>query len=200
MMVVALLAAVGGCMLRHTLIALGTLLLTACAHVNAAGSAHAQEAAASVPAPGSSRPQEMLSRLVGRWVLTGTIAGQSTVHDVEADWALQGNYVRLSEISRERGDNGQPIYEATVFIGWAEGAHRYVCIWLDNTEVASGGVTCSAADAQDAIPLEFRDAQGTLILTNTFLYDADSGAWEWRIDNVRGNAVTPFARVSLRRR
>jgi hypothetical protein len=142
----------------------------------------------------------MLSRLVGRWVLTGTIAGQSAVHDVEADWVLQGNYVRLSEISRERGENGQPAYEATVFIGWAEGANHYVCIWLDNTEVATGGVICSAADTQDSIPLEFRDAQGALILTNTFFYHADSDTWEWRIDNVRGDSVRPFARVSLQRR
>jgi hypothetical protein len=142
----------------------------------------------------------MLGRLVGRWVLTGTIAGRSTVHDVEADWVLQRNYVRLSEISRERRDNGQPIYEATIFVGWAEGPRHYVCFWLDNTEVASGDVTCSAANAQDAIALEFRDAQGALIFTNTFLYHPDGDTWEWRMDNIRENVAAPFGRVSLRRR
>src|SRR5687768_17229584 len=102
-----LVAVDGGCMLRTMLITLGTVLLTACAQTNATGSSQPLETAASVPTP-VSRPQEMLNRLVGRWLLTGTIAGQSTVHDVEADWALQRNYVRIGEVSQERGDNGQP--------------------------------------------------------------------------------------------
>jgi hypothetical protein len=111
---------------------------------------------------------------------------------------LQGNYVRISEVSRQRGDDGQPIYEATVFVGWLR--DHYVCIWLDNTEVASGEVTCSAADAQDSIPFEFRDAQGSLVFTNTFAYHRADDTWEWRMDNIRNGAATPFARVTLRRR
>jgi len=187
-------------MLRRMLISLGTALLAACAHADTGGSLRPLETVEGVPTQAASQPQEMLSRLVGRWVLTGVIAGQSTVHDVEASWVLQRNYVRLTEISRGRSRNGQPTYEATVFIGWVEGAHRYVCIWLDNTEVASGDVTCSAAAARDAIPFEFRDAQGALIIANTFLYHAENDTWEWRMDNIRGSTVEPFGRVTLQRR
>jgi hypothetical protein len=53
---------------------------------------------------------------------------------------------------------------------------------------------------QDAIALEFRDAQGALIFTNTFLYHPASDTSEWRMDSIRGNVATPFGRVSLRRR
>jgi hypothetical protein len=172
------------------LIALGLVVLAACAHTTGS----APQTASTVSAP-SSRPHALLDRLVGRWVLTGTIAGQSTTHDVEASWVLQGNYVRL----RETGDNGLPLYEATVFIGWLESANHYVCFWFDNTGVASGDVTCSAPDAQDVIAFEFRDAQGALTFTNTFLYHPDSDTWEWRLDNIRDNSAAPFARVSLRK-
>jgi hypothetical protein len=119
------------------------------------------------------------------------------VHDVEAAWVLQGNYVRITEVSRERDDNGRPAYEAIVFVGWLD--DHYVCTWLDNTEVASGEVACAAAPTADAIPFEFRDAQGALIFTNTFAYNRAEDTWEWRLDNIRDGAADPFARVTLRR-
>jgi hypothetical protein len=149
-------------------------------------------------AAAGARPKDMLSKLVGRWVLTGVIAGERTVHDVEATWALQQTYVRLEEVSREKGANGAPAYEATIFIGWAK--DHYFCIWLDNTEVASGDVTCSAADTPDAIPLEFRDGKGALIFDNTFTYRSADDSWEWRMVNVRDGAKETFGIVTLRRR
>lgn len=193
-----------GSMPRRMLMALGALFfLAACAPTNSGDlgrSTNATGAPIGVSSLQSARSQAMLGRLIGHWVLTGEIAGRRTVHDVEAVWVLQRNYVRISEVSRERGADGLPRYEATIFIGWLEAPRHYVCIWLDNTEVASGEVTCSAAEAQDSIPLQFRDAQGSLTFANTFLYHADSDTWDWRMDNIRGNAVEPFGRVSLARR
>lgn len=185
-------------MLRRPLMGLGALLLTACAQTHAKDSPPSLDSATNVPNQGSSLSQEMLSRLVGRWVLTGVIAGQSTVHDVQAAWVLQRNYVRISEISREKSDNGQPVYEAEVFVGWLK--DHYVCIWLDNTEVASGEVTCSAANVPDSIPLEFRDAKGALVFTNTFVYNRAHDTWEWRMANIRDGDAHPFGAVTLSRR
>jgi hypothetical protein len=190
------LALAGADMFRPMMMALALALSAACAHSGPIGATAA--AASVVSDQASARHQAMLDRLVGRWVLTGVIAGQSTVHDVEAAWVLQRNYVRITEVSRERTENGLPAYEATIFIGWLE--DHYVCFWFDNTEVASGDVTCSAAEAPDSIPLQFRDGQGALIFTNTFSYDRTDDAWEWRMDNVRNGVANQFALVSLRRR
>ncbi|MBS0384132.1 MAG: hypothetical protein JSS00_02135 [Proteobacteria bacterium] len=141
-----------------------------------------------------------MSKLVGHWVLSGTIAHQSVVHDVDAQWVLQGNYVRLDEISREASANGRRQYEATIYIGWLESGHHYVCLWLDNTEVASGEVTCVAASAQDAMAFEFRDAHGVLQIATTLTYRRANDTWEWRIDNVSDGRATPFAALSMHRR
>lgn len=184
-------------MLRRILMTLSVSALTACAH---APPIDAPQSAAVGPEQVSDRSQELLSRLVGRWVLSGDIAGESTVHDVDATWALQRNYVRIEEISRERGDDGLAAYEATIFIGWLESADHYVCLWLDNTEVASGEVTCVAMPSEDALPLEFRDAQGALIFTNTFTYNRAADSWEWRMDNIRDGQPATFGLVTLRRR
>jgi hypothetical protein len=189
-----------GHMFRRVLTILGAILLAGAAHADAIDASDGTKGAASASAQASPTSQEMLSRLVGRWVLTGTIAGEKTVHDVEATWVLQRNYVRINETSREKDGAGQPKYEATIFVGWLEKANRYVCIWLDNTEVASGEVSCYASQMADSIPLEFRDANGTLIFTNTFVYHRAEDAWEWKMANVRDGQTDVFGMVWLRRR
>lgn len=178
-------------MVRSILIA-SALAVSGCVQTQSASTV---ETAASLPA---SSP-ELLNRLVGSWVLTGEIAGENATHDVEATAALQGNYVRIEEVSRERGANGLPAYEATIFVGWLN--DHYVCFWFDNTEVATPGVTCDASPAGDAIPFQFRDAQGALMFTNTFSYDRSADTWTWRLVNVGGDgAEATFGDVTLRRR
>ncbi len=60
----------------------------------------------------------LLDKMVGKWVLRGTIAGSTTTHDVDVAWVLGHQYIRLHEISREKTVQQQPAYEAIVFIGW----------------------------------------------------------------------------------
>src|SRR5438045_8952039 len=72
-------------------------------------------------------------RLVGKWVLQGTIGGKETTHDVDADWVLNDGYVRLHEVSREKDSNGLPAYEAIMFISWDETSREYSFLILDST-------------------------------------------------------------------
>jgi len=44
-------------------------------------------------------PDSLLDRLVGRWVLRGTIARQQTTHDVTFEWMLGRRYVQMHEVS-----------------------------------------------------------------------------------------------------
>ena len=53
--------------------------------------------------PAQSLPVDSLfDHLIGHWVLRGTIARQSTTHDVTFDWLLGRNYVQMHEVSRAR--------------------------------------------------------------------------------------------------
>lgn len=184
-------------MFRATFVALMAIVISACAN-QGSPLARPLETTSNVPVV-SSPASPLLERMIGRWILTGEIAGQATVHDVEARWVLQGKYVRITEVSRERGEDGLPAYEATIFVGWLDSAERYVCLWLDNTEVASGEVTCLAPVAADTIPFEFRDRAGDLIFSNTFSYDRAEDAWQWRMVNTSGGRENVFGVVTLRR-
>ena len=165
---------------RATVIALITLLGSASAHAQA------------------TQPDLLLDRLVGTWVLRGTIAGQQVVHDVTCKWVLGAEYVEIREVSREKAPNGTPEYEAIVYVGSDPKTHRYSILWLDNTAFgafADAG-TGHAMAAGDSIPFVFGGPDTDRIL-NTFVFRRSTDTWEWHIDNEVGNDRRVFARVTL---
>jgi hypothetical protein len=145
-------------------------------------------------------PDPLLDRMTGHWVLQGMIAGRETTHDVEVEWVLGHEYLRLHEISREKNAQGRASYEAIVFIEWDETAGEYRCQWLDST---GGGGLSGQAIAHgkrdgDQIPFLFKSKDGDF--HTTFAYDKSNDTWRWIMDNEDGGKLVPFARVKLTRK
>lgn len=140
----------------------------------------------------------LLDHLAGYWVLTGTIAGQQTTHDIDAAWILQDTYLQFHEVSREKDAAGKPRYEAEVLLGYDAQKKRYVCFWYDITGVAGpdgGGV---AMRNGDTLPFVFQTSDGPF--HTTFAYDSKRDRWTWAMDMEAGGKLTPFARNVLARR
>jgi len=141
-----------------------------------------------------------LDNLEGRWVMTGTIAGQEIVHDLEADWVLGGQYLYFHEIARGRDESGNPAYESRVYFGWDEADERLVCLWLDVT--GGGGLVPDGFGygKPDGDRIPFTRGEGTDVqIHNTFTYQRKMDSWAWRIDNVRNGEASNFAQVVLHR-
>ena len=159
-------------------------------------------ASAATPLAGQSlAPDSLFDRLIGHWVLTGTIARRQTTHDVAFQWMLGREYVQMHEVSRERDADGSPAYEAVVLFGRDPGSGQYACLWMDNTGAAAfdpAGIGRGAV-AGDSIPFLFRYTAATSFHT-TFVYDRASDTWQWHMDNDSAGIRRPFARVSLARR
>jgi hypothetical protein len=143
----------------------------------------------------------LLDRLTGSWILRGTIAGHETTHDIDSEWVLNHEYLRLHETSREKNAQGQPAYEAIVFIEWDESSNQYRCLWLDST--GGGGLSAPIAQGKrgdDEIAFMFRDKEKDSDVHTTFAYSKVTDSWKWLIDNEDGGKLTPFARVKLTRK
>jgi hypothetical protein len=168
------------------------LFALAAAMLMAALTASAQEPA---------RPGPSLDRLAGTWVLTGTIEGKPTTHDVDAEWVLHRGYLRLHEVSRERDAKGGPAYEAIVFIGWDQGTGEYSCLWLDTTSGAglSNDGIARGRPAGDRIPFLFKTSGGD-VFHNTFVYSSANDTWQWIMDGEANGKLQPFARLTLARK
>ena len=146
-------------------------------------------------------PDSLFPRLVGQWVLRGTIARQPTVHDVTFEWLLGREYVQMHEVSRERAPNGTPAYEAVVLFGRDPKTGAYACLWMDNTAAAAFPPegTGRGSVAGDSLPFLFHYTASTRFHT-TFVYDRVKDSWQWHMDNDSAGVRRPFARVTLTRR
>jgi hypothetical protein len=149
----------------------------------------------------TARKDPLLDRLAGSWILRGTIAGHESTHDVEAEWVLGHEYLRLHEISRERNAQGQPAYEAIIYIEWVEALQEYKCLWLDST--GGGGLAAPMGTGErlnDSIGFVWRDKEKDSGVNTTFGYRKGTNSWSWVIDNIEGDKVTVFAHGKLTRK
>ena len=150
----------------------------------------------------TSTPEDLLNKMTGHWVMTGTIGKQSTTHDVDVDWVLKREYIRIHEVSREKDSNGDNAYEAWIYLVWDAKNNEYAIMWLDNTvatNFAAEGIGHAKPDG-DRIPFIFKDADGSGIHT-TFAYDRAKDTWSWTIDNVdKSGKPSPFAKLTLTRK
>ena len=142
----------------------------------------------------------LFDRLIGHWVLRGTMARQFTTHDVTFAWMLGREYVQMHEISRDQTPQGGPAYEAIVLFGRDPRSGEYACLWLDNTGSNAfdpAGIGRGRV-AGDSIPFLFQYTP-TNRFHNTFVYDRAHDSWQWHLDNDSSGVRKPFARVTLTR-
>ena len=158
-------------------------------------------ASLSAAAQTSAPNDPLLDHLSGNWVLQGTIAGRVTTHDIDSEWVLNHEYLRLHEISRQKNAQGQSAYEAIIFIEWDASSSQYKCLWLDST--GGGGLSAPIAlgkRGNDEITFLFRDKDKDSGVDTTFAYSKTADTWNWLIDNEEAGKRTPFARVKLTRK
>ncbi|WP_174279639.1 hypothetical protein [Sphingomonas bacterium] len=140
----------------------------------------------------------LLDRLEGAWVITGTIAGERTIHDLTAEWVNQHQYLRLHEVSREREQDGRPKYEATVYIGWNQPTAKYGIVWLDDFGGLSTQSIGLAPKEGDQLPFVFTNPDGSFTRT-TMTYSPATKGWAWTIDEDRAGKLSRFAALTLAR-
>lgn len=139
----------------------------------------------------------LLDHLAGKWVMQGSVGKQAVTHELDAQWVIQHRYLRFYEVSGDKNADGEPQYEATVFIGWNAKTNRYACVWLD----VYGGLTTEsvgvATAKENELTFVFKDEHGEITFTNTFIYNPKTNTWENRLDNIVKGEAKPFARFQL---
>ena len=149
----------------------------------------------------TSAAEALLDKMTGPWVMTGTIGKKLTTHDVDVDWVLKREYIRIHEVSRDKDASGGIGYEAWIYLVWDAKTREYAVMWLDNT-AATNFVAEGIGHAKpngDRIPFIFKDAESGI--HTTFAYDRAKDTWSWTIDNLdKSGKSSPFARLTLTRK
>jgi hypothetical protein len=139
----------------------------------------------------------LLDKMLGNWVLTGTITGKPVTHDVAIRWVLNHQFVEIHEVSQEKTSNGSPQYEAWVFLGWDSPKNRYVVHWID---VFGGGFSSRgyAPKEESSIPIVFESDDGKF--HTTFSLNRNTNIWFWAMDNEQNGKLREFARLKMVRK
>jgi len=153
---------------------------------------------------GPSRPfkDALLDKMVGRWEVTGVVAGQQIHHSCDTEWVLNHQFLRIHFLAVEpgslAGSKHEANYEAMVFVGYDNMSERYVAHWLD----IFGGRFSEALgygrkEGDNAVKFIF-EYDGPL--HNTMSWDPKSRRWRMviRQKNQRGE-WTLFADESFER-
>src|SRR5262245_57799353 len=77
----------------------------------------------------ASAPAALLEKMTGHWVMTGTISKKPVTHDVDIDWVLKRQYIRIHEVSRDKDARGGTGYEAWIYIVWDTKNNEYAVMW-----------------------------------------------------------------------
>src|SRR3979409_146858 len=84
-----------------------------------------------------SAPEALLDKMTGHWVMTGTISKKPATHDVDVDWVLKREYIRIHEVSRDKDASGGIGYEAWIYIVWDAKKGEDAVIWLRKTSATN---------------------------------------------------------------
>ncbi len=137
----------------------------------------------------------LLERLVGRWIMTGSVRGKPAQYTLDAARVLQGRFVELhmEDVTRP------PTYEARVFIGVDSAGGRYIAHWLDRFGAAYSIPHATGEARGDTVLLTFPYADGAF--RDTFVYDRHQDRWYFRLeaaDSTKGWRL--FAEYQVRHR
>jgi hypothetical protein len=95
---------------------------------------------------------------------------------VEAAREIQHHYLRIREVSRQKNAQGQPQYEATIYVARNESTHQYACGWMDVYGGLAPGSIGLAEPGQNELPFLFREVNGIVSFSNVVTYDPKADA------------------------
>ena len=153
--------------------------ITAAAALLAAMPAFAQQATFDDP---------LVDHLAGKWVLTGQMGNGQVTHDITAEWVLAHQYL----------EDGSPVYQAKIFIGWDAGKKIYDCVWLDDFGSISTQSLGYASPQGNSIAFVFHNRDDAGSFHTTFTWHYQNNTWSMDMDNVTTDGkIAPFARTTL---
>ncbi len=127
---------------------------------------------------------DLLDHLVGKWSLTGEVAGRKASHRVEAEWVLNHQFLRIHEKDMAQPQpSGEAPYEAIVFVGRDNTSERYVAHWMDVFGGRWSETLGYGTRVGNAIEFVFEYPDGPF--RTTFRWQPDKSGWEW---NMRSRA------------
>jgi len=138
----------------------------------------------------------LADHLSGTWKVEGQIVGREAHHEIDAEWVLNRQFLRIHENSAATAPASEKRYEAIWFLGYDTLSERYVLHLLDifggrYSETLGYGVRNG-----NEIRFVFEYPDGPF--HTTFRWSPEATAWQWLLEQKdKDGRWTTFADLKL---
>ena len=141
---------------------------------------------------------DLVDHLAGAWTITGQVMGRDAHHDVQAEWVLNHQFLRIHEKTATSAPASERRYEAIWFLGYDAVSGRYVLHLLD---VFGGRYSETLGyGTRDGNAIRFVFEYGDGPFHTTYRWSPETGAWQWLLEQKdKDGKWTQFADFKLTR-
>lgn len=120
---------------------------------------------------------ELVDRMAGKWKVGGEVMGQAAHHEMEAEWVLNHQFLRLHEKTTADAPKSEHAYEAIWFLGYDTVSEKYVLHLLDVFGGRFSETLGYGTREGNEIRFVFEYPDGPF--HTTMKWNAEKGTWEW---------------------
>jgi hypothetical protein len=143
-------------------------------------------------------PNDLVDHMTGTWKLEGQVMGRDARHEVQAEWVLNHQFLRIHEKTDASAPGSEKWYEATWFLGYDPVSERYVLHLLD---VFGGRFSETLGYGErdgNAIRFVFEYPDGPF--HTTYRWSPEKDTWQWLMEQKdKDGQWTNFADLRLTR-
>ena len=152
--------------------------------------------AASVAQTPAEWRDDLVDHMTGSWKMEGSVMGRDAHHEVEAEWVLNHQFLRIHEKTSSGASAAEHKYEATWFLGYDPISERYVLHLLDVFGARFSETLGYGARDGNAIRFIFEYPDGPF--HTTFRWSPEKDSWEWLMEQKdKDGKWTSFADLKL---
>jgi hypothetical protein len=137
-----------------------------------------------------------VGNLAGSWKLGGKVGSSEAHHDVEADWVLNHQFLRIKETTSATAPAGERGYDSIWYLGYDPISERYVLHLMDTFGARFSETLGYGTRDGNQIKFVFEYPDGPF--HNTYLWNADEKSWPWLMEQKdKDGKWVPFANLKL---
>lgn len=141
---------------------------------------------------------DLIDHLAGKWKLTGQVTGREGHHDVEADWVLNHQFLRIHEKTAADAPPSEHAYDAIWFLGYDSTSERYVLHLFDVFGARFSETLGYGTRDGNGIRFVFEYPDGPF--HNTYRWFPEKDSWQWLMEQKdKDGKWTNFADLKLTR-
>ena len=139
---------------------------------------------------------DLLDHLPGTWKVEGKILGRDAHHEVNAEWLLNHQFVRILEKTTADAPASESRYDAVWFLGYDAVSERYVMHLLDIFGGRFSETLGYGTRNGNEIRFVFEYPDGPF--HTTFRWSPESATWQWFLEQKdKDGKWTTFADLRL---